>query len=204
MSYLAFLVQWYNWPYVGALVLGVLSFTPLGPVSRLGDGLGRVLDVHKVAGRLLVRVFAVVVGVLGLTVNGALHDYFPASQERGFLPGLMFTLLVAALLTRSAGKLFERQFPEIKAVGWGATDLAGREGRVVSREVSPEYPAGRAQVMEEDGTLHMVMCKTRDDDLPYGALIILVEYDESDRRYFVERAKSKDATGEGVELHPDA
>jgi hypothetical protein len=203
LSYLAFLIQWYNWAYLAALVLAVLSFTPLGLVAGLGNGLARVLGVEKVSGRLLMRVFAVGVGVVGLTVNGALHDYFPDSQQRGFLPGLILTLAVAGLLTRSVGRLFERQFPEIKAVGWGATDLAGREGRVVSREVSAEYPAGRAQVMNEDGTLHMVMCKTRDEGLPYGAAVVLTEYDESDRRYFVERAGGEDATGEGVELHPE-
>jgi hypothetical protein len=187
LSYLAFLLQWYNWVYLVALVMAGLSFTPL-PVAAVGRWLGRRLGVSEVSGRVLLRVFAVVTAVVGLTVNGALHDYLPAEQERGFVPGLVLTLLVAAWATRSVGRLFERQFPEIKAIGWGATDLAGRQARVVSREVSVEYPAGRAQVMDEDGTLYMVLCKTRGEELPYGALVILREYDEADRRYYVERA----------------
>ena len=203
MSYLDFLLQWYNWPYLGALGVAVLSFTPAALTGRLGQPLASLLGLERVSGRILARVFSVVVGVLGLTVNGALHDYLPASQERGFLPGLALTLVVGVLVTRSVGKLFERQFPEIKAVGWGAADLAGREARVVSKKVSPEYGAGRAQVMDEDGTMHVVLCKTREEEFLYGALVELSEYDAGDRRYFVERAGEGDARSEGVELYPD-
>ncbi|NIR42946.1 MAG: DUF1449 family protein [Gemmatimonadetes bacterium] len=202
MSYLDFLLQWYNWPYLAALLLALLSFMRLEPAIAVGDWLGRWLRVEGAAGRVLARVFGVAVGVVGLTVNGALHDYWPAQQERGFLPGLLVTALLAAAVTRGVGRLFERHFPEIKAVGWGATDLAGREARVVSRKVSPDYRAGRAQVMEEDGTLHMVLCKTREEELLYGALVVLTEYDVEDRRYYVQRADAKSGRAEGVELYP--
>ncbi len=168
-----------------------------------GEWLGRRLGVEGAAGRVLARVFGVAVGVVGLTVNGALHDYWPAQQERGFLPGLLLTVVLSAAVTRGVGRLFERHFPEIKAVGWGATDLAGREGRVVSRKVSPDYRAGRAQVMEENGTLHMVLCKTHEDELQYGALVVLTEYDVEDRRYYVERAEDTEGRAEGVELYPE-
>lgn len=200
MSYLTFLAQWYNWVYLAALAVAGFSFTPL-PVARVGTWLGGRLGVARVSGRVLLRVFTVTVGVVGLTLNGALHDYLPASQERGFLPGLLLTLLVATWATRSVGRLFQRHFPEIKAIGWGETGLSGREARIVSREVSVEYPAGRAQVMDEDGTLHMVLCKTRGDELPYGELVMLTEYDEADRRYYVERASESGAEAE-VERGP--
>ncbi len=203
MSYLGFLTQWYNWPYLAALAVTVLSFTPGSLAGHIGQPLASWLKLERVSGRLLARVFSVVVGVLGLTVNGALHDYLAASQERGFLPGLVFTLVVAALVTRSVGRLFERQFPEIKALGWGAADLTGREARVVSKVVSPDYAAGRAQVMDDDGTLHIVLCKAREEEFPYGSLVELGEYDAEDRRYFVERAGEGDERSEGVELYPD-
>ena len=130
--------------------------------------------------------------VVGLTVSGGLHDYWPAQQERGFLPGLVVTTLVAALITRSIGRLFERHFPEIKAVGWGSPDLGGREGRVVSGVISPDYRAGRAHVMVEDGTLHTVLCKTVEGEISHGATVILGEYDTSDGRYFVEELRAGD------------
>lgn len=201
MTYLEFLLQWYNWPYLAALVVGGSSFVRPGAVRAPGEWLGRWLRVERVAGSRLVRVFSVVVGVVGLTLNGALHDYWPAQQERGFLPVLLLTLLVAVVATRGLGRFFQRHFPEIKAVGWGATDLAGREARVVSRKVSADYRAGRAQVMDEDGTLHMVLCKTREGELPYGSLVVLSTYDTEDRRYYVEPLGGSKAGG--VELYPE-
>ena len=202
LSYITFLLQWYNWAYVAALGVGVVSFMRLPGVGRVGEWLGRRLGIERVSGRVLVRVFGLATGVLGLTVNGALHDYWPAELERGFLPGLILTLSVSAWVTRWLGRVFERHFPEIKAVGWGATDLAGREGRIVSRKVDPDYRAGRVQVMGDDGVLHMAMCKTHGEELPYGALVVLTQYDEADRRYYVERAEGKGERGEGVGLQP--
>jgi hypothetical protein len=186
VSYLVFLLQWYNWLYLAGLLLGAGTVARLEALDRAGAALGRGLGVRRVSGRSILRTFAFSFVVVGLTVNGALHDYWPAAQERGFLPGLALTTLVAALVTRGIGRIFERHFPEIKAIGWGSPDLSGREGRVVSRVVSPDYRAGRAQVMGEDDTLHMVLCKTRKGEIPYGAAIVLREYDVEDGRYFVE------------------
>ncbi|NNG16029.1 MAG: hypothetical protein HKM89_06060, partial [Gemmatimonadales bacterium] len=56
----------------------------------------------------------------------------------------------------------------------------------------PDYRAGRAQVMGDDETLHMVMCKTREGEIPYGSSVRLGEYDASDGRYFVEVAEESE------------
>lgn len=191
MSYLAFLLEWYNWIYLVGLLVGVGTLGRVTALERAGAALERWMGIRRVAPRSILRIFVVSFVVVGLTVNGALHDYWPSAQERGFLPGLLFTTLVAALLTRGIGRYFERHFPEIKAVGWGSPGLSGRQGRVVSRMVSPDYRAGRAQVMGEDDTLHVVMCKTREGEIPYGAAVVLGEYDTEDGRYFVEEVGSE-------------
>jgi len=197
VNYFEFLLQWYNWPYLVAGLLAIASFFKHGAVDGPGRKLGSWLGIQRVSGRVLLRVFTVALVVVGLTLNGGIHDYWPAKQVRGFLPVLLIAGVFALLLTRSIGRLFERQFPEIKAVGWGSPDLGGREGRVVSGVVSPDYKAGRAHVMMEDGTLHTVLCKTVEGEISYGAIVILGEYDSSDGRYFVKEAGSEDIERDG-------
>lgn len=187
MSYFQFLLQWYNWPYMAALLLAALSLIPSTLLDGGGRLLGRRLGFQRVSGRTTLRTFGLAYCVVGLTINGALHDYWPMAQEKAFGPGLIVTTVLAALFTRLLGRSLERHFPEIKAVGWGSPNLSGQEGRVVSRLVSPDYRAGRAQVMVEDEeTLHMVLIKTREGEIPYGATVVLGEYDDSDGRYYVE------------------
>ncbi len=195
MTYPTFLLQWYNWPYLAALGLALLTL--LGPRLLSGSGrrLGHWLGVERMAGHTLLRTFVLAAGILGLTLNGAIHDYWPAAQERAFLPVLLVTLAMAALLSRVVGRYFERHFPEIKAVRWGGPGLGGQRGRVVSRTVSRDYRAGRAQVMGEDDTLHVVLCKTHAEEIPYGALVSLGEYDQADGRYYVERVDEKEDQG---------
>jgi hypothetical protein len=186
VNYLEFLIQWYNWPYLAALVAAAGARIVPGRFVRLGSALCGLLGLEQVAAHSIASVFGLVLAVAGLTINGAMHDYWPDALGAGFLPAFALSLIVAAAGTRMVGKVLERHFPEIRAVGFGATDLAGHEGRVVSRSVGPEYRAGRAQVMKSDGTLHMVLCKTRGEEIPYGARVVLEDYDTDDGRYYVE------------------
>lgn len=199
MSYLDFLAQWYNWPYLAGFVLGLLSFIRVPRLAAAGRAVGRWLGVSDASPYVILRTLGFGLGIIGLTFNGALHDYWPELQEKGFLPGLIVSVLAAALLTRSVARLFERHFPEIKAVGWGSPYLEGREARVVSRVVTPDYKAGRAQLMGEDKTLHVVLCKTKESEIPYGAAVVLDEYDEADGRYYVsERVELEPGEADGV------
>lgn len=203
MSYFVFLVQWYNWPYLAGIGLGLASLARPARLGRLGERSRRLLGFRRASGHVIVRVFSLSMAVAGLTINGALHDYWPSAQERGFLPGLVVSTLLALLVTRWIGGIFDRHFPEIKAIAWGSPDLSGRAGRVVSRLVSPDYRAGRAQVMGEDETLHMVLCKTGEGEIPYGAEIVLGDYDAEDGRYFV-RSIGSESDGEDGAKGTDA
>lgn len=187
MSYFEFLRQWYNWPYIAALtvVFSSLAYRPF--LSGWGTNLGMRLGLERTPGYSVLRTFGTALAVIGLTLNGALHDYLPGSQRIGFLAGLVISVLIAGLLTRRIGRYRERHFPRIKAVGLGSHGLSGLEGRVVSQSVGPDYLAGRAQVMDSEETLHMVMCKTAEEEILHGSRIVLGEYDATDGRYFVER-----------------
>ena len=191
MSYLQFIIQWYNLPYLGSLALALASMVRPGWFADLGMLLGRRLGLQTVAGQSVVFVFSLSLGIVGLTVNGALHDYWSSAQKPGFLPGFILATVVALLMARGVGRVRERHFPEIKAVRFGTATLSGSEGRVVSGRVSPEYLAGRAQVMDEDGTLHVVLCKTREQEISYASTVVLGDYDPGDGRYFVEPVDDK-------------
>ncbi len=198
MSYPQFLIQWYNWPYLAGFGLAITALLLRGPVATTGVWLGRRLGFDGVPGYWILVISGLSLGVVGLTFNGTVHDYRPGLESAAFLPVLFLSLLFSLLITRSVGRIKERQFPEFKSVRFGTPDLAGCEGRVVSRVVSPDYKAGRAQVMDEEKTLHVIMCKTRTEEIPFASAIKLLEYDEADGRYYVEVAgKGDDAATAG-------
>lgn len=205
MTYLEFLLQWYNWPYLVALVIAGAARLFRARLRPLGSVLQRLLSLERVAPHTILSVYAILLAVVGLTITGAIHDYWPGALPGAFAPALLVSGVLAAIVTHGMGRVLERYFPEIRAVGFGARDLAGHEGRVVSRSVGPEYRAGRAQVMTEDGTLHMVLCKTRERKIPYGARVVLKEYDPEDGRYYVERtgAAAVSAGGGSKSGEPD-
>ena len=187
MSYFQFLLQWYNWPYLVGLGVTVASLAHRPLLSGLGASAGRRLGLTNTPGHSVVRTFGLTFIAIGLTLNGVLHDYWSSAQQRGFLPVLVFALLVGTFTTRRLGRFRERHFPPIKAIGLGSNALQGLQGQVVSSSVGPNYRAGRAQVMGSDETLHMAMCKTTGEEIPYGTKILLGEYDSEDGRYLVER-----------------
>lgn len=185
MSYFEFLVQWYNWPYVAAALIASLAAWRPAAAEAWGRWLAHRLRLDTLSGRFVFGAFWTSVTLVGLTLNGAVHDYFPAWLGRGFVPVLLLTAAFAVLLTRSVVRLRDRYFPPIHAVSFGATNLAGAAGRVVSREVAPEQPGGRVQIVTSDGVLHIVRVKTRGERLRFGRRVVLLEYDERDGHYFV-------------------
>lgn len=191
MSYPEFLVQWYNWPYLLALVIAIASLARPPALAELGAALGGILRLEQLSGLTILRTFSVCVAIVGLTVNGAIHDYWRRAQESAFAPALLLTVFLAVVFTRAIGGVLQRHFPRIRDVRWGGSNLSGERGRVVSRAVSPDYRAGRAQVMGADDTLYIVLCKTREEEIPYGVEVELGDFDTSDGRYFVTRAESE-------------
>lgn len=203
MNYLEFLLRWYNWPYLAALLIALASLGRLGPVGRLGARIGRWLHLERLSDHAVLRTFVLSVAVVGLTINGALHDYWPEAQETAFAPALALTLFLATVFTRAIGGVVKRHFPEIRAVQWGGAGLSGERGRVVSRLIGSDYRAGRVQVMGENHTLFMVLCKTRGEEIPYGAEVRLGEYDEGDGRYFVRPVEESEQEERAARRGPD-
>lgn len=185
MSYLEFLSQWYNWPYSGAALLATMGWWRAAATEAWGRWYAARLRIETVSGRFVFVTFWLAFAFVGLTLNGAVHDFAPRWLGAAFLPVLALTAASAALLTRWIVRTRDRYFPPIRAVSFNAPDLAGATGRVVSREVGPEGPTGRVQVVTREGVLHIVRGKTRAERIRFGRRVVLLEYDETDGRYFV-------------------
>ncbi len=184
-SYLAFLIQWYNWPFTAAVLVVTMVWWRAAATEAWGRWYADHLRIQTISGRFVFVAFWFVFALVGLTLNGAVHDFAPAWQARAFLPVLVVTAIATAFLTRWVVRTRDKYFPPIRAVRFDAPDLAGSSGRVVSREVSPEAPVGRVQIVTREGVLHVVRVKTRAERIRFGRRVTLVEYDGTDGRYFV-------------------
>lgn len=191
MTYVEFLFEWYNWPYVGALLVATMGWWRAAATEAWGRWYGHLLRLETVSGRFVFVSFWLIFAFVGLTLNGAVHDYAPGWLGRAFLPGLVFGGLTAAIVTRWIVRTRDRYFPPIRAVRFNAPGLSGTAGRVVSREISPDAPTGRVQVVTREGVLHIVRGKTRAERLRFGRRVILLEYDEGDGRYLVVSEKGE-------------
>lgn len=193
MTYVEFLIQWYNWPYVGALLAATMGWWRAAATEAWGRWYAHHLRIDTVSGRSVFVSFWIGFAFVGLTLNGAVHDYAPPRLGGAFLPALALTAVLAALLTRWVVRTRDKYLPPIRAVRFNAPDLAGAAGRVVSREVAPETPAGRVQIVTREGVLHIVRGKTRSERIRFGRRVILMQYDERDGRYLVV-AEKREAT----------
>lgn len=171
MSYWEFLVQPYNLPFLALGVVGVA-----------------VLLANRRSARDLFRLSAglVAAGVLGLTLNGAVHDLALGDIGSRFPLVLVLALVLSVPVAWACGRLRDRFFRSPERVLWNAPGLEGREAKVVSRRVQSTPGSGRAQRHDPDGTMHLVRCHTSEASLGFGHQIRLMEYDDDEKSYLVE------------------
>ena len=135
MSYVEFLLQWYNLPWVAAAL-----------AAGVGLAAGR---------RGPAWIGAFVAGVAGLTLNGGLHDL-------GIGPiGSKLPLVAAASLACGAlagwglPRLRRRLLPPVTGVAFNQPGLEGREAIVLSARLEKDG-TGRARHRDEAGVSHIV------------------------------------------------
>ncbi|MFQ5888765.1 MAG: hypothetical protein ACE5JR_01795 [Gemmatimonadota bacterium] len=170
MSYLAFLAEPYNLPFVLAAVVAAASV----PVARRlgGDSLGATAGLIAAA-------------ITGLTWNGAIHDLALGSPAPRFPLVLAVSIAVGLLTGRAAVRFRDRHFPPIRDVRLTEPGHEGLEAIVVSRQVASEPGSGRVQWQDDDGVMHVVRCHSSGEVLPFGRTVRLVEFDARDRSYLV-------------------
>lgn len=170
MSYLDFVVQPFNLPFLAAV----------------GAGLGLLLYARSSDRDLfLLHAGLLSLGIAGLTVNGAVHD-FALGDPAGHFPRVLAGSLVLAALATGAGKwIRDRFFPPIRQVRFNEPGLDGVEARVVSERVEAEPGSGRAQWHDGEGALHLVVCHTEEGSVGFGRTVRLEEFDDEHDSYRV-------------------
>lgn len=176
MAYLRFLGEWYNLVWVGAICAGLL-FVRLGrrePPDEPRTSPGIVL---------------IAAGVLGLTLNGALHDFRVEPIARWFPLVAVFALGAGWLVARSASRLRHRWFPPVRGVAFNQPGLEGEEAIVLSADLQ-RGRIGRARHRDETGTSHILRVHLADDEgvgaLRFGGRVRLGTFDPARRSYPVE------------------
>lgn len=170
MSYGEFLLQWYNLIFLAAGVLGLA-------VALFGGGPDR--DPLRFAATALAT------AVVGLTLNGAVHDLQLGSPVDHFWWVLPSALLGGGALGWGITRARDRWFPPVRGVRWTPEGEEGAEARVVSSSVGEEPGSGRAQWQDDEGVVTLVRCHTAEGTMKFGARVRLEEYDEAEDSYLV-------------------
>lgn len=170
MSYLEFLGRWYNLLYLALAGAGtvLLLFRRRGDRDLLFPGAALVAD-----------------GVVGLTLNGAVHDLGLGSPADHFAIVLGISVATGVAVGWGVRRLRDRWFPPVTGVRWNPTQAEGNEARVVTSEVTEEPGSGRAQWQDADGHLVVVRCHIEGEPLGFGKEVRLVEYDAEGESYLV-------------------
>ena len=170
MSYLEFLARWYNLAFL-ALVAGGLAVGLAGRISGTR--------------RPALAAALIVAGIIGLTWNGALHDFGLADWERRF-PVILIASLAAGSLVGFGVARVRRLTPEVTGLAFTAPGLEGTRCLIVSRRVGPEPASGRARWTDEDGVMHVVRVHTEAPSLRFGRRVVLRSFDPVGRSYLAE------------------
>ncbi|MDH3297071.1 MAG: YqiJ family protein [Gemmatimonadota bacterium] len=170
MSYLSFLGEWYNLPFVGValagVVIGVRSTRRPRPDIRAGA--------------------AFLTGIAGLTINGAIHDLSVGSPAERFPLVILSAVTLGVGLTLGGSLILRRLFPRVTGVTWNEPGLEGSIAQIVTATAGPDSPAGRARVRDDDGVVHVVRIHAPGASLRFGRQVRLGPFDASRSSYPVE------------------
>ncbi|MDT8435347.1 MAG: hypothetical protein RRA92_01205 [Gemmatimonadota bacterium] len=173
VEYLAFLGRWYNLPFLGLVAAGL----GLRLVTRAGRRRPPGLSVDLLA-----------MGVVGLTLNGALHDFGVMEIGARFPVVLGVAAVAGHLIGRGVRALRRKVLPPVEGVAFTAPGMEGAEARIVSRYAGAQPASGRAQWQDEAGVLHIVRIHTGGEELRFGRRVRLVGYLQAETSYLVEPA----------------
>lgn len=183
MTYLQFLGQWYNLIWLAAVGVGLV----FALMARIGD---RGPIGNRNAPRTSPAAALVASGVIGLTLNGAIHDFRLGEAGRRFPIVLVASLVGGWLFVRGFSRLRHRLAPPVTGITFNREGFEGREAVVLSGSLD-ESGIGRARYRDAAGVAHIVRVHEATGgegaELRFGRRVRLGPFDEERRAYAAER-----------------
>jgi len=136
---------------------------------------------------MLIAVFFLTWGMLGLTINHAVVIGLKTFWAPLLIPSLVFTFVISILFTKLFAKAMSFIAPTAEKGATSIKELVGRTARVISGQVTTKF--GQARLRDDLGHSITVFCKLRSGtEIPKrGDEVLLLEYDDGDRKFEVEK-----------------
>lgn len=155
----------------GLSALGVLAF--------LGVGKAPLFVV-------LIILFGTM-GIVGWVLNSLIQGLITPYPTLAIAPVLLASFFGGSLISSRLARLIGRALPPVVTTATSMKDLVGRPGVVLSRQLDGKY--GMVQVKDKAGLSLNVFAIVQDEDpIPQDSSIVLVAYDEQEKRYTATRS----------------
>lgn len=202
--------QWYNWIFV-IPAFGILVYIILQLFSSLSDSVGAFMgdvafedlgsksNIHwifwrfmsflnfdKIPNMIFIIVFGLSWGISGYTFNKTIINATDSYHPKWFLLSCIFAFTFSVILTKVSSELILFFFPTAEDKTMSTRNLVGKTAKIISGKVTDRF--GRARVSLNNMNI-TIFCKiqTGDNVLKYGDEVILIDFDEKDRFFYVEK-----------------
>ena len=155
-------------PHVGTSAFGVICW---------------ILGIDQLPITLVVGAFLFCWGSFGIMIN-TMFDAIAKYPTVYIWPSMGFTFMLSFAITRSMVAIIARMMPPMENYAVSRYQLVGLLGKAVFK-MSPT--SGTIDIADQYGTVHRVQAKTEvgKDTLERGASVIVIDFDENDKRYIV-------------------
>lgn len=144
-----------------------------------------LFGIGQVPITLIIGVFLLSWGAFGMAANqlfGSAMKY-PAIY---IWPSMGVTFVVSSIVTRSMAAIVARILPSDETYGVSRFELIGSIGRTI---YATTECTGTVDIKDRFGTVHRVQAKTEPekDALPSGTAVIVIDFDDNDKRFVVRK-----------------
>lgn len=143
------------------------------------------LGINEVPITMLIGVFSLCWGVLGLLSNQifAVGIKYPVVY---ILPSLCIAFFGSFIITRTMAAIIVKFVPGDETYATTRFEMVGSSGKTVH---TTDHKIGTVDIKDQYGSIHRVQAKTENenDSIPPLTDVIIVDYDDSDKRFIVRK-----------------
>jgi len=205
-------LQWYNLIFI-IPIIGVLLYLVLQLFSLFSDSIDAImgdvsiediesesfrrsflrriilfLNLEKIPTMILVIAFLLTWGISGYIFNQIIKNTTNSYQPFWFILSCLFALVSSILITKLSSEFFLFFLPTAEENAVSMHELEGKTAIVTSGKVTQKF--GRARVHLDNDTSITIFCRLSNEETPelnYGDEILLLEFNEQDRFFLIEK-----------------